>query len=269
MNFEILIPTRGRAQKSLQYTVAQMGELLRSKTKLVVRVDEEVSYTQLANQLGVGIVVRPESCDNLSKTLDWLIHDYATTDYIVLCDDDIRFSYRQDPTRHNQGKASMGEVNLIFARIDNLIEKGYPMVGLTARMGCNSHFPSEVKYGQRQMQLHAVNVGFFREHQIRPKDVTVKSDFHMTLSVLEKGHFNAVICNASVDQGQGSNAPGGVSNYRTLDVINAGAARLKELHPKTVHIVQKDTEWKGVGNVVRDEVRMDWRAARIGCKHPE
>lgn len=267
--YEVLIPSRGRPSANLQYTLAQMSAELRKNAKLVVRADEQAAYESLAQRLGVGVLVRPDTCDNLSKTLDWLIHDYATTDYVVLCDDDIRFSFRRDPDRSNQGKATLTEVDSIFKRLHALLDQGYPMAGLTARQGCNTQFPATVKFGQRQMQLHAINVGIFREKQIRPKDVTVKSDFHMTLSVLEAGHFNAVITNASVDQGKGSNAPGGVSTYRSLDVINAGAARLKELHPRYVNIVQKETEWKGIGNVVRDEVRLDWRAAKINSKHPE
>lgn len=267
-DFEILIPSRGRAKPNLQYTIAQLSQQMRDRTKLVVRHDEATLYAPMAQSLGVGLLVRPESCINLSFTLDWLIHEYAKTRYIVLCDDDIRFSFRQDQTRSNQGKASLDEVDQIFERIGDLLVKGYPMVGLTARQGCNSQFPQIVKYGQRQMQLHAIDTEYFREKQIRPRDVTVKSDFHMTLSVLGSGAFNAVITNASVDQAKGSNAAGGVSSYRDLDTINKGAARLKELHPAFVNIVKKTTEWKGLGNVERDEVRIDWQRAKAKSKHP-
>lgn len=267
-DIQIFTPTRGRAQVKLQYTLAQIPSHLREITSLVVRMDEAEAYEKIAAQMGVGLDIRPEGCQNLSQTLDWLIHERAVTKYIILCDDDIRFSYRANPLLSNQSKATPQQMTAIFGDIEAKLREGYPMVGLTARQGCNTQFPQTVKYGQRQMQLHAINVEYFREKGIRPKAVTVKSDFHMTLSVLESGAFNAVITNASVDQAKGSNAPGGVSNYRDLPTINAGAARLKELHPRYVNIVKKTTEWPGLGNVERDEVRIDWQRAKIGSRHP-
>lgn len=270
----IFIPTRGRATVALQYTVAQLTPEQRERTFLVVRADEAQRYERIRpSLLGVKMLIRPESCVNLSFTLDWLIHGSdgpgETNKHIILCDDDIRFSYRRDPNKENQGKASPTEMKTIFQRIQEQLDLGYPMVGLVARQGCNGHFPHLVRYGSRQMQLHAINTEFFRRHQIRPRDVTVKSDFHMTLSVLEAGSFNAVIATASVDQAKGSNADGGVSNYRTVEVMNAGAKRLAELHPGVVGITQKTTEWKGLGNVTRDEVRIDWKRARASAKHPQ
>lgn len=266
---KIYIPSRGRARIHHQFTLMQLTAEDRARTALVVRFDEVDAYRPVALHYGTHLIIRPPYCDNLSKTLEWIVWEESTDEQIILADDDIRFSFRKDPTRSNQAKATPEEVHGVIVRIESLLNKGYPLAGIVARMGCNSNGLKLIRYGIRQMQFHALRPAFFKEHDIHYSDVTVKSDFHTTLSVLETGNFNAVITNASVDQAKGSNAPGGVSSYRTVEAMNAGAKRLKELHPRAVDIVKKTTDWKGIGNVTRDEVRISWKTATAKCRHPD
>lgn len=263
MTYQIYVPTRGRARLDLQYTVKMFPAAIRAMTNLVVRPDEAASYEPIAQQLGVGLVLRPETCANLSQTLEWIIHEHADpARTAIMLDDDLRFSVRidqEDPTLTSLRAAEEDDVATILNTLDELVREGYPMAGVSARFG-NNNKKTFVEYCGRQMQVHAVDPAFFRKEDIRPSSVICKSDFFMTLSVLTAGEQNAIINWATVDQAKGSNAEGGVSVYRDFDTLNEGAERLRSFFPRYVSVVQKTTRWKGIDRPFND-VRIQWRKA--------
>jgi hypothetical protein len=87
-------------------------------------------------------------------------------------------------------------------------------------------------------------------------------DYHVTLSLFERGEKNVVITDAAWDQCKGSGAPGGFSHYRTQETQAAAAEKLAELHPKTVKVVEK-TPKTGSGGFAgtRKDVRVQWKKA--------
>ncbi len=262
MTYRIYIPTRGRARMDLQYTVKALGPESKKRASLVVRPDEVEKYAVVAEKFSIPLVVRPPECDNLSKTLDWIIHVHADPlETCILMDDDLRFSIRNDENEMGNTSLRMADgddVDRICDDLDDLIGD-YPLAGISARFG-NNNQTEKYAFAVRQMQVHAVDPKFFRLHGIHPSDVITKSDFHMTLSVLETGHENALICYATVDQAKGSNSEGGVSSYRDINALNAGAQKLKELHPDFVTVVQKTIKWKGINEPFND-VRLAWKQA--------
>ena len=87
----------------------------------------------------------------------------------------------------------------------------------------------------------------------------VMEDFDISLQLLRRGKA----CKVSYYYAQGqksSNADGGCSEWRTIDVHNEGAQRLHELHPTCVKIVEKQTKtaWNGLP---RKDVIIGWKKA--------
>jgi hypothetical protein len=71
-------------------------------------------------------------------------------------------------------------------------------------------------------------------------------DFHVHLSLLERGYLSIRIQNYSWDQ-RSSNSLGGVSRYRTPETMKATAETLHKAHPKVVEVVLKKSDnWVGV-----------------------
>jgi hypothetical protein len=86
-------------------------------------------------------------------------------------------------------------------------------------------------------------------------------DYHVTLSLFERGETNAQIADAAWDQCKGSGAPGGFSHYRTNETQAAASHRLHALHPNSVKVVEK-TPKTGAGGFsgTRTDVRVSWSA---------
>ena len=176
----------------------------------------------------------------------------------MILDDDLRFCVRKSTDDIKLRQCEPEDIDALFQRIEQLLDE-YPMVGVSSREG-NNHKIDPLDFAARQMQVHAIRTDFFRKADIRPSTVVFKSDFFMTLSVLTRGQPNAIVSHWCVDQALGSNAPGGVSLYRTVEKMNEGAERLRQLFPDFVKIVEKPIVWKGMKGKFND-VRMQWKKA--------
>ena len=272
MSYRVYVPSRGRARRDLQYTLSMFSHEVLQKTYLVVRADEYQDYIETASKFpGLQLIQRPDTCTNLSQTLEWIIHEHAEPEHTaIMLDDDLRFSIRidrEDMRESSLRMADQEDVEEILEALDDLISDEVAMSGVSARFG-NNNLTQEINYCGRQMQVHAVDVNFFREKDIRPSKVICKSDFFMTLSVLTNGRENAVIGWATVDQAKGSNSEGGVSVYRNFEVLNEGAERLRAFFPDYVTVVEKTTKWKGIDRPFND-VRVAWKKAYAGTPKPK
>jgi len=116
------------------------------------------------------------------------------------------------------------------------------------------------------MRVLAYNLDFF--DGIELGRVKVMEDFDVNLQLLKKGLPSKI--SYYYAQGQGSsNAAGGCSEWRTLEVQSQGAERLKELHPEVVEVVEKETKtaW---GGGTRKDVKVQWkRALKLGAQNGE
>jgi hypothetical protein len=98
--------------------------------------------------------------------------------------------------------------------------------------------------------------------------VKVMEDFDVNLQLLKKGRPSKI--SYYYAQGQGSsNAAGGCSEWRTMEVQSQGAERLKALHPDVVEVVEKETKtaW---GGATRKDVKVQWKKAyKLGAQNGE
>lgn len=264
-NLNVYITSRGRWTQDQLYTLKNLYPLVSEGIKINVVVpydeyDKYYNYTKMLPQ--VNLIRRPESVVNLAQSIEYIIYHLAPHNSVaVIVDDDLRFCVRKDPSGPGLRPCEDSDVIELFKRLRALFnDENIAMAGVSARGGNNQKYPSTLAYCTRQMQLHAIDVDRFKQLNIRPSDVVCKSDFHMTLSVLEHGYKNAVIDDYALDNARGSNSSGGVSSYRTLEVSNAAAHRLKELHPNFVKIVEKPNQWKNMSGAQLD-VQMSWKKA--------
>lgn len=134
----------------------------------------------------------------------------------------------------------------------------YAHVGLSARQG-NNHESQPVAECRRMFNAYIYDLERVRAAGVTPGRLPVMEDFDLTLQLLRKGLPNAVIYRWCWNQ-PGSNAPGGCSQYRTAEMQASAAARLAELHPGLVRVVDKETaNWQGMHK--RKDVTIYWKKA--------
>jgi hypothetical protein len=193
----------------------------------------------------------------------WIVDELARQgEPVIMLDDDLAFFVRKDPSAHNLRPAG-ADVERIFSRLHILVaHNDYVHSGLSPRQGNNWAYPATTLTVERMNAVHCVLPEALRHYGIRYDDVDMMEDYHVVLSLFEKGEKNAVITDAAWDQCKGSGAPGGFSHYRTSETQAAAAERLAELHPKVVKVVEK-TPKTGSGGFsgTRKDVRVQWKKA--------
>jgi hypothetical protein len=86
--------------------------------------------------------------------------------------------------------------------------------------------------------------------------IETREDMDVTLQLLRKGYPNAV-WHTTVANQRKYNAPGGATNERTVESMNADAYKLARLHPGYVRV--DDKRYKT--SVPRLEVHCSWKKA--------
>lgn len=244
---EIYILSSGRAQK--QTTWDNLPRSLQERVKLVVPPDEATAYGRYPLLTG-GWVVR-----NPGKVRQALIQ--RAKNKIVMLDDDLVFATRRtdDPTRFRE--ATPYDLSALFNEIEDSLRE-FAHVGVAPREGGNRNTFRTMQC-TRMMRVLAYSATTLRKHKVRFDRLHVMEDFDVTLQLLRLGYPNLIL-NHMVQNQNGSNAAGGCSQWRTPQIQTDAAYALKELHPRYVTVVQKETKtaW---GGGVRTDVRIQWKEA--------
>jgi hypothetical protein len=240
---KIIIPSSKRS--NLLNTLSYLRGM---DVSLLIYADEVEQYKRHP----VDIVICPER--GIAKKRQFILENY---DKAIMLDDDLSFATRRDDDATKFYPAQISEVCGAIEEITQLLDT-YVHVGMAGREGGNRD-TADHKKNSRAIRVHGWDCKKIRELGIRADDVEFMFDFHVTLSLLERGYPN-VLLNWIVHDQKGSNTSGGCSEYRTMVKLAAAAHRLKELHPDFVTVVQKET--KGAwGGGVRTDVRMAWARA--------
>jgi hypothetical protein len=279
---KIFIPTRDRMDA--QFTWQNLTQALRERTLLVCPAEELEGHLRRSR----NAVARPPV--PLAGVRQWLVDEACDgptrgLEPIIMLDDDLAFFFRKSPSTHNleqaKGKSDF-YLEYLFQRLECLVGGGTPEgmggpeikspvvhAGLSPRQGNNWAFPDTVQYNTRMNAVHCVLPAALRYYGIRYDDVDMMEDYHVTLSLFEKGEGNAAITDAAWDQCKGSGAPGGFSHYRTADRQTLAARRLAELHPDVVKVVTKAPK-TGSGGFAgeRTDVRVQWKKCAENPKSP-
>lgn len=199
----------------------------------------------------------------IAPTRDWIVQ-YARKKgerKVLMLDDDLRFFYRIYPEgkSHDYLRAPPDEMLKAFRIIEKLLNK-HPHAGIVMKQGSNNLDPrAETLLNTRILRTLAYDTDVLVRENIKFSDVELMEDFHVSLSLLERGYSNAVDITHAQDQA-GSNQKGGCAEFRTMEMHERAAHRLKELHPDFVQVIQRTT--KGAwGGGTRTDVRIAWKKA--------
>jgi len=215
------------------------------------------SEAKLHKAVNRQVMAVPDSVKGIAKTRQWILEN-ADCEQILMLDDDQSFRCRETGSYKLRPMLEEDYTAMLDAASETL--RNYNAVGISAQAGNNRTFPKSIVAPGRMYNMYALNRSFLLDNDIRFDAMTVMEDFHVTLSMLEMGFSNAILqdwCWGS----PGSNADGGCSNYRTVEVQREGALRLADLHKPFVTVVEKESKAWGNGLEKRTDVRVAWKKA--------
>jgi len=251
--YTIYIPTTNRVGKQHTYNHLPKKQ---QKTAVLVCPKAELAAHQAAGYNAIACPVK-----GIGKVRQWIIDNHQG-DYLIMLDDDLRFDKRREDDRTKFIPATESDVNALFSEIYKNLKK-YTHVGVAPREGGNrltNHFETNI----RMLRVLAYNVKKFKAAGVSYDRCPVMEDFDVTLQLLRKGHENLLLCDWVQGQGM-SNAEGGCSTYRTMDLQEKGAKLLNKHHPQFVKLVTKKTKNAWNGNE-RTDVVIQWKKAYESSK---
>jgi len=254
----IYIPSRGRAADVRTFYAMPVELSEAGKVRVVVPIDEVSEYRQhhpnsLFKVLGI-------SKKGIGKTRQWIL-DHCPTKYALMFDDDLYFYRRERPRAIKLVKATAPDMRHMLYMMVRPLSMGIVQTGLSSRVD-SSHYLSPYRWCTRINNVHGFNIKEFAKTGLRFDEYRVMEDFHVTLSLLERGIPNACVYDYCWNQ-TGSNMKGGCSIYRNEETQAKAAHMLRDAHPKYVTVVRKKvigaTSWEGMKE--RTDVRINWRKA--------
>jgi hypothetical protein len=246
----IVIPTYGRANR--QITWSNLPPEIKDQTLLIIQNREKHLYW------GFPVFVLPDDVRDIATTRDAIVNLLYPAEKIVMLDDDMDFAVRRtdDPTKLR--KAGREDLIKMFRQIDEHLNT-FAHVGIASREGANRNTET-LLYNTRMMRLLAYNTRAIKFHQLKFSKGGVMCDFYMTLALLRRGYQNCILNEYAQNQRGGSNAPGGCSETRTMEVQASAALNLAIEFPYFVTVVKKQTKtaWQGQERL---DVRIQWKRA--------
>lgn len=241
---EIYIPTRGRV---FQETFSSLPQDIRGKIRFVAPSGTD-------HILGFNVLRTPTEINGIGPTRQWII-DQAKSDKVVMLDDDLVFATRRqdEPTKFTPSLPK--EIVLLFSDIERHLDH-FAHVGVATREGGNREIADAV-VNTRLLRILAYRTDILRNEGTRFDRLEFMEDFDVTLQLLRRGYSNCKI-NWIVHNQRSSNASGGCSTYRTLEKQSLAARGLKALHPEFVSVVTKTTKSAWNGNT-REDVVIGWK----------
>lgn len=252
---DIIIPTLGRVNR--QETAKHLTRAGLPFT-LVVQRHEAHLYPSRSNSVnGYTLRILPDHIRTIAPTRDWIIENVGASRNIVMVDDDLKFFVRRTDDRTKLRDMEPNELVNMFAAIDFQLAI-CAHVGIAAREGANRN-TGKFLSNTRIMRVLGYDRRILAEEGLKFSSMGVMEDFHIALSLLEKGYPNVVLNDYANNQ-FGSDTSGGCSGVRTADYQRQAAEGLAALHPQFVTVVQKTTK-SAWGGGTRTDVRIQWKEA--------
>lgn len=245
---EIYILSKGRAHR--QTTFNNLPPFLQDRVTIAVYPEELQDYRNYP--------AIPVHCEKrgVGHKRQWLLENCPSRKLVML-DDDLVFATRRkdDPTKFRE--AAPDEIGSLFDDIEQMLDQ-YAHVGVSGREGANRRTEPRITVG-RMTRILGYQVDVLKVNNIRLDEMQLMEDFNTTLRLLRAGYPNMII-NYMVQNQNGSNTAGGVSEYRTMEKQSAAAEELARKHPAFVSVVEKSTKtaW---GGLPRKDVVIQWKRA--------
>ena len=272
----ISIPSRSRAHTIGNRTLRAIPSNWYSRTYVHCPASEETAYRMALQPFpGVTLCTVPDEWRIAQKRPYMAEHARSLgNESFVICDDDVQFFIRKSDTVLNLRPAEPDEVFDMFAFMETMLASGpYSHVGVSAREGNNRFGCDKTRYNLTITNTRVMRVVGWRvddilggngKEPLEHNRVVVRGDFDYSLQSLRRGRKNLLL--AYWTQGQDeTNHAGGCSVFRTLELANDMAYKLKDLHPDFVTIRQKVNKTGGLRE--RTEVTIYWQKAyKSSCK---
>lgn len=193
---------------------------------------------------------------NLAEIREWLAYN-APDGKIIFMDDNIVFGVRQEgyktPRALNKNNFTDKEIrdyqiemfNFLW---DSLDRKDVAIAGISFRPFNREGMP-ETEMNKRFFAIWGLNTKKYysqRKEPVYMLDWPIKEDFAAGIAVRRLG-YNILLTNKfAFDKNNGSNAKGGCSNYRNVEMMNRETKRMAEAFPDIVRIkVRNNKNWGG------------------------
>lgn len=264
---KILIPSRSRP--SSMVTPYQIPDKYLKDTIVYVAQEQLDSYQKANSSSGKKeLNIRSVSTldDLLGKKLELMARD-VDSELVMLCDDDFVFFTRIDPFEPQLRKMEEDDWDNMIQLIHELFEKNPNLygVGISMRQG-NNRLEWNGNPNSRLNGCIIYRRNLFLDERVIHDRMNPMNDFDVNLQLLRLGYDNHLISQFCYNQG-GTNAPGGSSDYRTLETQAESAHKLKELHPGFVNIRLKKNKTGDPSLRERTEVTVYWKKARASASN--
>ena len=236
------------------------GALPKKIRERVVMLVPEKEVTAYAN---VYPCVLPCPVMGIGRTRQFAVSRSAAGKLVML-DDDLTFAVRRTDEPHKFLPAEDVDIEDMFEEIEDKLDS-FAHVGVATREGGNRN-TERYLHTTRMLRILAYDARVLKKEHINFNRLPVMEDFDVTLRLLRLGYDN-VLLNRIVHNQYGSNAAGGCSQYRTMEVQEKAAKDLAALHHPYVRLVRKQT--KGAwGGQARTDVVISWKQAYSACPKP-
>lgn len=247
---KIYIPSLARAEQR-HHTWETLPPSVQKNAYMVVGPKDAPAYLQRFPEDKVLIV----DVKGIGKVRQHIID--ISDGPVLMLDDDLSFFVRRPENPKLLQKATPTQIAAAFRLMKHQL-KNYAHAAFAVREGANRCTDAEI-YNVRCLRALGYNAAVLKEEGVRFDRLPVMEDFDVALQLLRKGYASVTINTLLQDQGT-SNAPGGCSTYRSMEVQAKGAEGLAKLHPDFVRVVEKETKtaW---GGQKRKDVNVQWKRA--------
>lgn len=244
----IVIPSSGRADKiySTRYIPPHIPY------NIVVTKQDYPSYRHLPN-----VLVAP-GVSGISDKRHWCCMNIDDP-HLVFLDDDIGIfeRYEKGTTRLRK----IEDPTILWNHLDFLLTIGYPLAGISHRMGNNSA-TKNYRINTRAYAVWALDTNVYRQEHLNMGKFEVMEDFYLILSLLTRGYDTITLFSYAHDQRLLGKTPGGCSTWRTKELQERNASKLHAMFPRYVTLMEKQNTYSGQFNGESYiDVRVLWNRA--------
>lgn len=258
---KILIPSRSRSKTMA--TPYNIPEKIRDSVTVYVAVEQKADYARDNPDLRIRSVSTLN--DLLGRKLELMTRD-CDDKLVMLCDDDFTFFRRIDPFEPQLRKMEDEDWDDLIEQIEGLFAENPNLygVGVSMRQG-NNRLDADGAENTRLNGCIIYRKSRFLHHTIEHDRTNPMNDFDVNLQLLRSGWDNHLISEFCYNQG-GTNAPGGSSDYRTLETQARATEFLESAHPGFVRTRIKQNKTGDPSLRERKEVTVYWKKARASAQ---
>ena len=240
----IIIPTLGRMDKQVTYN--SLPEKYKAITTFVVQAHE---FAEMDKRYPGKVLGLPPEINRIAPTREWIFNKFKETRHMVF-DDDLDFVVKEpnpgEGTKWLSRKFSDQDFDDAFNLMATWMDEDIAYGGFLPAWV----IPDVSQWPVRECQRIMTNV-FYDGPRI-PNDiewnrVAAAEDFDVNLQLLTRGFKNRISAKYMLTCSE-TNAEGGCSTWRTLEVHNDAQRKLAELWPDFVKVREKEVTsgpWKG------------------------